>query len=873
LLKQRYRVVSQLGKGGFGAVYKAEDKQFGNRLLAVKEMSQSGLSPQEIIEATAAFKREAHLLASLKHPNLPSIYDYFNEAKRWYLVMDFIEGETLEEHLNKEKEGRLPWEEALQIGIQLCTVLGYLHRRQPPIIFRDLKPANVMLTPEGHLYLIDFGIARHFKPGQMRDTMAFGSPGYAAPEQYGKTQTTSRADIYSLGATLYHLLTGDNPSDAPFQFAPPQLYGQSAPRGIKILIMQMVEMDESKRPESVDTIKQKLQRIAATKQKTSRLAPTQAARQISFPQPGVPIQSAPPSDPLPSAQTSTSGVSQKTKKQWLDTSNDLYNAKRYEEALAAFEQASQLDPNFAAYKDEEDMLRAKRYEEALATFERSRHAPIVPSLQISPLVQTSFPDSYQKNQQQRWLDTGYDLYNAKRYQDALYACEQALRNDPDNASVYNLKGDVLSDLKRYGEALTAFERAIQLDPNSATAYKNKGITLKNLKHYEEALTAYERAIQLDPTLAPTYNSKGSVLLALNRYQDAFTAYERAIQLDPTLASAYGNKVVTLMHLKRYEEAMAACEQAFQLGLNSAVALANKGSILFALKRHKGALATLEQAIQLDPGNPEIYNHKGIMLHELKRYEEALTAFERAIQLGPNLAITYSNKGNTLVMLKRYEEALAALEKALLLDPNLVAASNLKAKILDVRKQMEDLKEALAVSRRNHDIALVYRTRGRELNSRKNYLEALVAYEESIQLNPRNADVYNLKGDVLINLKRYGEALTAYERAIQLDPSLAINYAKKGFMLYNLRRFEEALATYEQALQLDPNNSSLCFNKGHTLHNLGRFEEALATYEQALQLDPNLAIAYFKKGNVLEHLGRRREAKQAFEKAKQLGYRG
>src|SRR6266571_4873544 len=753
LLKQRYRVVSQLGKGGFGAVYKAEDKQFGNRLLAVKEMSQSGLSPQEIIEATAAFKREAHLLASLKHPNLPSIYDYFNEAKRWYLVMDFIEGETLEEHLNKEKEGRLPWEEALQIGIQLCTVLGYLHRRQPPIIFRDLKPANVMLTPEGHLYLIDFGIARHFKPGQMRDTMAFGSPGYAAPEQYGKTQTTSRADIYSLGATLYHLLTGDNPSDAPFQFAPPQLYGQSAPRGIKILIMQMVEMDESKRPESVDTIKQKLQRIAATKQKTSRLAPTQAARQISFPQPGVPIQSAPPSDPLPSAQTSTSGVSQKTKKQWLDTSNDLYNAKRY--------------------------------------------------------------------------------------QDALYACEQALRNDPDNADVYNLKGDVLSDLKRYGEALTAFERAIQLDPNSATAYKNKGITLKNLKHYEEALTAYERAIQLDPTLA----------------------------------SAYGNKVVALMHLKRYEEAMAACEQAFQLGLNSAVALANKGSILFALKRHEGALATLEQAIQLDPSNAEIYNNKGIMLHELKRYEEALTAFERAIQLGPNLAITYSNKGNTLVMLKRYEEALAALEKALLLDPNLVTASNLKAKVLDVRKQMEDLKEALAVSRRNQDIALVYRTRGRELNSRKNYLEALVACEESIQLNPRNADVYNLKGDVLINLKRYGEALSAYERAIQLDPSLAINYAKKGFMLYNLRRFEEALAAYEQALQLDPKNSSLYFNKGHTLHNLGRFEEALATYEQALQLDPNLAIAYFKKGNVLEHLGRRREAKRAFENAKHLGYRG
>src|SRR6266487_6267157 len=124
LLKQRYRILSQLGKGGFGAIYKAEDTQLGNRLLAVKEMSQSGLSPQEIIEATENFKREAHMLAGLKHPNLPSIYDYFNEAGRWYLVMDFIEGETLEEHLNKEKEGSLPCEEVLQIGIQLCTVLG-----------------------------------------------------------------------------------------------------------------------------------------------------------------------------------------------------------------------------------------------------------------------------------------------------------------------------------------------------------------------------------------------------------------------------------------------------------------------------------------------------------------------------------------------------------------------------------------------------------------------------------------------------------------------------------------------------------------------------------------------------------------------------
>src|SRR5438876_3995810 len=109
-------------------------------------------------------------------------------------------------------------EEALDAGMQLCSVLGYLHACQPPIIFRDLKPANIMRTAESNLYLIDFGIARHFKPGQARDTVAFGSPGYAAPEQYGQAQTTPRSDIYSLGAILHQLLSGNDPSVAPFRF-------------------------------------------------------------------------------------------------------------------------------------------------------------------------------------------------------------------------------------------------------------------------------------------------------------------------------------------------------------------------------------------------------------------------------------------------------------------------------------------------------------------------------------------------------------------------------------------------------------------------------------------------------------------------------
>jgi WD40 repeat protein len=263
LLNQRYLIISQVGRGGMGAVYKAEDTKLGSRLVAIKEMSQSNLGPREIAIVTNAFKQEAHTLASLQHPNLPSIHDYFNQNGRFYLVMSFIEGETLEHYMETTNKGYLTIKEVLEIGIQLCTVLDFLHSRQPPIIFRDLKPSNIMRSPNGHIYLIDFGIVRHFKQGQTRDTKALGTLGYAAPEQYGKGQTSPRADIYGLGATLHYLLSGNDPINTPFRFTPLHFQDQTELLDLEMLVIQMVDMDENKRPGSIAAIKQELQRIAA----------------------------------------------------------------------------------------------------------------------------------------------------------------------------------------------------------------------------------------------------------------------------------------------------------------------------------------------------------------------------------------------------------------------------------------------------------------------------------------------------------------------------------------------------------------------------------------------------------------------------------
>jgi serine/threonine protein kinase len=277
LFMDRYYIIGEVGSGGFGSVYKAKDTLSGDKLVAIKEVNLVDLLSRTKMEATSAFEREASLLSQLNHPNLPRLYEYYQRPERWYLVMDFIAGETLEEYQSKAPRRRLLLSEVLDIGIQLCTVLDYLHSQQPPIIFRDLKPTNIIRAPSGKIYLIDFGIARYFKPGQPKDTMALGSPGYAAPEQYGKAQTTPRADIYSLGAILHQLLTTRDPSEAPFRFTPLRPKGpqnDSEPGSLTIsmveilvnkletLITDMLAMDVNKRPSDVITVKEELHVIS-----------------------------------------------------------------------------------------------------------------------------------------------------------------------------------------------------------------------------------------------------------------------------------------------------------------------------------------------------------------------------------------------------------------------------------------------------------------------------------------------------------------------------------------------------------------------------------------------------------------------------------
>ena len=207
ILKNRYRIVEILGQGGMGAVYRAMDENLGVE-VAVKE----NLFTTE--EYARQFRLEAIILASLRHPNLPRVTDHFSseDEQGQYMVMDYIEGEDLRERM--ERFGSIPEEDAIRIGAAICDALDFLHSRTPPILHRDIKPGNIKITPEGHIYLVDFGLAKVVQSNQVTTTGARAmTPGYSPPEQYGTARTDPRTDIYSLGATLYAALTGHIPED------------------------------------------------------------------------------------------------------------------------------------------------------------------------------------------------------------------------------------------------------------------------------------------------------------------------------------------------------------------------------------------------------------------------------------------------------------------------------------------------------------------------------------------------------------------------------------------------------------------------------------------------------------------------------------
>ena len=246
IIDGKYKILNKIGQGGMSVVYLAMNER-ANKQWAIKEVRKDGTKDYEVVKQ--GLIAETDILKRLNHPHLPSIIDVIDCDDTFLIVMDYIEGRTLDHWL--KKEGAQPQERVVEWAKQICDVLGYLHSRKPPIIYRDLKPSNVMLKPDGKIMIIDFGTAREFKEQSIEDTKCLGTQGYAAPEQYGgHGQTDARTDIYNLGATMYHLLTGHNPSLPPYEMYPIRQWNPALSSGLEAIVTKCTQRNPNDRYQS-----------------------------------------------------------------------------------------------------------------------------------------------------------------------------------------------------------------------------------------------------------------------------------------------------------------------------------------------------------------------------------------------------------------------------------------------------------------------------------------------------------------------------------------------------------------------------------------------------------------------------------------------
>lgn len=250
--EQTYQILSTLGRGGMGAVYLVKHLRLGT-LWALKEIDKIAGGQVDLLA-------EANMLKRLSHPALPRIIDIYEDAASIYIVEDYIEGVSLDKRLREA--GRFPESTVRLWAEELCCVLRYLHEQQPnPIIYRDMKPGNVMITPDNKVKLIDFGIAREFKQESSGDTTSLGTLGYAAPEQYGTAQSDARTDIYSLGVTLYHAVTGKSPKDPPYELLPIRRWDASFSEGLEYIIAKCTRTNPNERYQSIAQLQADLKNI------------------------------------------------------------------------------------------------------------------------------------------------------------------------------------------------------------------------------------------------------------------------------------------------------------------------------------------------------------------------------------------------------------------------------------------------------------------------------------------------------------------------------------------------------------------------------------------------------------------------------------
>ncbi len=675
ILDRKFKIVGVLGEGGMGTVYKVEQVDRPGILRAVKELIiNPNTTEEERKSAIERFDKEIDLLYALKHERIPSLILSFQERGNYYFVMEFVPGRTLEKIL---EDAHSPLDEGRVIKwmTQVCEALSYIHTRVPPIILRDLKPGNVMVTDDDNVHLIDFGIARRFDPNKRTNTENLGTISYASPEHLGSitapgqrrsaqnpgklVQTDARSDIYSLGATMYHLLTYHEPD--PIQTPPQGSILAKNPRlrtvlvngklicPVEQVIIKAMQQDPAMRFQSAEAMRSALQHCLP-----NQGAP--ATIQIPAISPNATILVQTPVAPPP-----TAGVVC-PKCGFLNRPGAKF-CKRDGQPLAPGARA--VPPQVRAATSSSAPPRPIRARQIQPNSPSAR--PAAPTAPAAPPAISSAPAASNgasmspasPNDPQAAYRLGMQFLNSKHYQEAIqqFKIAQGHGQMPFDeyfnlGRAYRLYGQTLKekDKNLYTEqmklAAEQFELAAAVKRDAVDAYFQLGMTYSDLGLYEKASSVFTTALQYSPRDSALYYQLGQAAFNRGFSREAEGYFLEGLKINP-------DHVLILIAL---------------------------GHLYMNTNQARSAISVLQQATQRDPGMWEGWYELGRAHMKAREWKRALSALEQARQWNPDASEIYSSMASCYLKINRKVEARQMVRESLQRNPNNVEATRLQKQL-------------------------------------------------------------------------------------------------------------------------------------------------------------------------------------------------
>lgn len=597
-LAGKYRVLRRLGEGGMGGVYLIEETTTGQRWALKEALADDTASPEDREWASEHFDAEVALLRRLTRSGtaalagIPTFHDDFAERGRRYLVMEYLPGDTLEARIDNAK-APLPEREVVRWMVDICHAMEVLHRERPPIILRDLKPGNVILTPSGPARIIDFGIARTYKVGQVTNTENLGTLAYASPEHHGQGQTDVRSDIYSLGATMYHALTGREPQPLEMPGAGALIHWNRAltPQ-TEAIVVRAMRLDPTQRYQSASEMRAALEERVTALAPRARLSSASASRGVVAP------RSAPPASvgaAKPAAHVSVAGGAICPRCGHKNRTGARFCARdgapltpAAARRVAGNIQAAPAT-NVIATPGATHALRATE------AFAQGRYHQAIQQGQVA-LTHGHTSADLLLTLARSYEHVGRPLEAAETF-DRAAAARPEVTTLLAAAQAWRASG-------RLDEAQIDLSKARQLAPENSDASYLLGLVNLDLGHLAQAEGDLRDTLRLTPDSVPALIAVSRVEEARGQTDEAMETLRQALALDPTAGEAQWRYGRALLARGQFADAARALEKATQLGAESADAYAALGMAYHATGRRQKARDAVRAALRLAPHHPE-----------------------------------------------------------------------------------------------------------------------------------------------------------------------------------------------------------------------------------------------------------------------------